>query len=454
MQRQTSSQEIKFLYGDLVSISLPSPKVDVEAFLASNDETTRFYWRHDEITFAGLGIAVALTSIGEQQVADIREQIAALFDNAQIHTDNPLAAPRLFGGFSFFKDFVSDFIWSSYYPAHFVLPHYQLLRIGNEQWMTINAQAAREEINESLVQDLREALQIKIDSLAGQKAQQNSPPSMQAQDYPMPFEQWAGNIGRVVDGVRAGELEKVVLARVCEMRFNTQIEPLAALRYLSSEYPETYRFLFEPRPQHAFLGATPELLIGVQGGRVETMGLAGSIARGTTPEETAALGQELLNSTKDRHEHQLVVDAMAVNLAEKVDDLHIGEMGVMTLSNIQHLHTPIWGKRKADYDILSLVQGLHPTPALGGKPRDKALKLIAEMEPVPRGWYAAPIGWIDGEGNGQFGVAIRSAVIQDKRVWLYAGAGIVEGSEPQKEWDETALKFRPMLQAFTAGGAS
>jgi menaquinone-specific isochorismate synthase len=95
-----------------------------------------------------------------------------------------------------------------------------------------------------------------------------------------------------------------------------------------------------------------------------------------------------------------------------------------------------------------VIAALHPTPALGGSPRELAMQLIGEYEPVPRGWYAAPVGWIDRNLNGQFGVAIRSAVAQEKRVWLYAGAGIVAESEPQKEWDETALKFKPMLNAL------
>jgi menaquinone-specific isochorismate synthase len=124
---------------------------------------------------------------------------------------------------------------------------------------------------------------------------------------------------------------------------------------------------------------------------------------------------------------------------------------IYRLSNIQHLYTPIEGQLKQETGILPLVETLHPTPALGGTPRHLAMEFIRQAEPVPRGWYAAPIGWIDCHLDGEFGVAIRSAVCQDRRVWLYAGGGIVADSIPRKEWDETALKFKPMLNALGIG---
>src|SRR5690606_29215481 len=124
-------------------------------------------------------------------------------------------------------------------------------------------------------------------------------------------------------------------------------------------------------------------------------------------------------------------------MATLTQSLHVSETGLYKLSNIQHLYTPITGTLKNGISIVDVVSTLHPTPALGGDPRDIAMRLIGEYEPVPRGWYAAPVGWIDRHMNGQFGVAIRSAVAQGQRVWMYAGAGIVKDSQPQKEWDET-----------------
>jgi menaquinone-specific isochorismate synthase len=221
------------------------------------------------------------------------------------------------------------------------------------------------------------------------------------------------------------------------------------LAFLIEHYPECYRFLFEPRPYHAFYGATPELIAKVNDKQVATMGLAGSIRRGDTPEEDDAFAIQLLNDPKERHEHRLVVEALRERLGAITDTLDIPtKTAVYKLSNIQHLYTPITGQLKRRSGILPVVELLHPTPALGGKPRDLAMDVIRETETAPRGWYAAPIGWIDYQLDGVFSVAIRSAVSQEKRVWMYAGAGIVGDSIPQKEWDETALKFRPMLNAL------
>ena len=151
------------------------------------------------------------------------------------------------------------------------------------------------------------------------------------------------------------------------------------------------------------------------------------------------LSDELLRSHKDRHEHQIVVDKIRDRLAPLTDRLDIAPIDLLKLKNIQHLHTPIQGQLKQEAGVLTLVEALHPTPALGGDPRDRAMSLIRELEPIPRGWYGAPVGWIDANLDGQFTVAIRSAVAQDTRVWIYAGAGIVADSVPEKEWEETAL---------------
>ena len=249
--------------------------------------------------------------------------------------------------------------------------------------------------------------------------------------------------------MRTSDLNKAVLSRVCEIRFDQRINVDRVLAYLNRNYSKCYRFLFEPRPYHAFYGATPELLAEVNGRVLVTMGLASSIRRGATPAEDEALASELLADPKEQYEHALVVDALKRRLAPLVERLEMTEHPeIYRLSNIQHLYTPVRARLRRPDGIVPLVEALHPTPALGGSPRDLAMAFIQEVEPVPRGWYAAPIGCIDHNLDGSFGVAIRSAVSQEQRVWLYAGGGIVADSVPQKEWDETALKFRPMLNAL------
>nr|MBP8110624.1 chorismate-binding protein [Caldilineaceae bacterium] len=167
---------------------------------------------------------------------------------------------------------------------------------------------------------------------------------------------------------------------------------------------------------------------------------------GATTEEDAAHAAGLLASAKDRHEHALVVDALRRRLLPITRQLDMAdEPQILTLSNIHHLHTPVRATLTEPLGVLPLVELLHPTPALGGSPRDLALAFIQEHEPTLRGWYAGPVGWIDANLDGSFAVAIRSAVVQERRAWLYAGGGIVPDSVPQQEWEETGWKFRPML---------
>lgn len=439
-------------YGRLLSYSLPCTGISFAGFLQQADGQERYYWenQNDHIAFAGAGTAVELTAWGDDRYQKISEQILELFDRAIIlGSDNPLTAPRLFGGFSFRSDFTPDNTWSIYAPAYFVLPHYQLVSIDGEMWLTINTQIPMDENPDDLVDDLKAALSQKIAQLkAGEWDVINLRQStLQTVNYPMTYAMWDEMISTATSRIRAGELNKVVLSRVAELQFQSRVNLLPILRHLADHYAQCYRFLFEPRPHFAFYGASPELIAGVHSRDIDTMGLAGSIGRGDTPDSDAALGNELLNSPKNRHEHQIVVDKIRDRLQSFADLNPIPEMGLLKLSNIQHIYTPINGTLKDDMGVLSVIEDLHPTPALGGDPRETAMNLISELEPIPRGWYGAPVGWVDANLDGQFSVAIRSAVAQESRVWVYSGAGIVADSVPQSEWDETALKFRPMLNA-------
>ncbi|MEZ4664498.1 MAG: isochorismate synthase [Caldilineaceae bacterium] len=375
------------------------------------------------------------------------------------------AEPHLFGGFAFSADFTPDNTWSIYYPAQFILPHYQLSVRSNstgdsEAWLTINARldlptetpsAKLAAETDELAASLSVALAERIAQLQETHLPLADLPRLRSQNYPMPYPTWEHILNTAIVQFRAGALSKVVLSRVCELRFQQSVDVAPALAYLNGAYPDCYRFVFEPRPQHAFFGASPELLVNLRGQQITTMGLAGSEPRGATPAADAALGEQLMDSAKDRHEHQLVVDALRQRLQPLCRELDIAaQPHLLKLSNIQHLYTPVTGILNEPQSVLELLEVLHPTPALGGVPRSEALDFIRQMEPVPRGWYAAPVGVINRRMEGTFTVAIRSAVTEYERVWLHAGAGIVEASNPQKEWEETALKFRPILNALGA----
>lgn len=458
MDEITQTSEYKTIgeqYGRLISVSMPCPDITLAGFLrhAKLEHQPRFYWEssRDHVAFAGFGTAVEIMEWGEDRFIDVERRARELFESSVVLDEiEPLAAPRLFGGFAFRDDFVPDAAWADFTPAHFILPHFQLVSINGDKWLTINAHIPLDDSPDEYLVELREALVERVDLLreTAQARFESIEQTPTEVNYPMLFSTWSENITAATQRMKNGELNKVVLSRVAEVRYTSPVDIDGALGYLADHYAECYRFLFEPRPGRAFYGATPELLAGVHGQIVSSMALAGSIKRGKTREDDFDYANTLLNDPKERYEHQLVVDAGKERIGAITETLTVGETGIYKLSNIQHLYTPIEGRLKKDSGIVPVVASLHPTPALGGDPREIAMQLIGEYEPVPRGWYAAPVGWIDRHMNGQFAVAIRSAVAQGQRVWMYAGAGIVKDSIAQKEWDETALKFRPMMGAL------
>ena len=441
--------------GKLVSYSMPASGISATLFLQQAEGQERFFWQNgkDQNLFAGFGIAVQMMAWGAGRFSDIQLKATILFQQASLLSGrSDLVTPRLFGGFAFRDDFTPDNTWSVFHPAHFILPHYQLVQSGKESWLTINTMLPPDEDLSEIREQLHEALVIRHDMLLQadvKKFSQSPMPSSVRTSYPMTYEDWTEIIDEAISQMRTTELEKVVLSRVCELRSRERINVCRALAYLNLHYADCTRFLFEPRPFHAFYGATPELLVQVTGKQLNTMALAGSMQRGSTAAEDVDLAHQLVDSEKERYEHTLVVESIRRRLCPFSTMLKAQEQPeIYTLSYIHHLLTPIEAQLRQAVGVLPLVQTLHPTPAMGGSPRSLALDFISHAEPVPRGWYAGPIGWIDAKMDGEFGVAIRSAVAQERRVWLYAGAGIVPDSNPRKEWDETALKFRPMFSAL------
>lgn len=441
-------------YGRLVSYSLPCPGVTPAAFLRAAAGQPRFFFEYlpGDVSFAGVGMAVELMAWGADRFRDIQQQAAELFEGAALlNAEKSPVRPRLFGGSAFRDDFVPDEAWSGFTPAHFVLPHYQLVRVAGEPWLAINVQIPPEDDPAALRDDLHTALTARIAELQAFAAVPDDLHVTSQPDrvrYPMTAPEWTANIQRAQAEIAAGRLNKVVLSRVCEVGFPGPVPVDDALAQLGVHYADCYRFLFEPEPHQAFFGATPELLAGVQGRAVRTMALAGSIRRGADMAEDARLADQLLADPKERYEHGVVVDRVRARLEAMADAVQVASTDVLRLSNIQHLHTPITGHLHDPAGALAVVEALHPTPALGGEPRAEALDMIGKCEPVTRGWYAAPVGWLDHTLDGTFVVAIRSAVAQDRRAWLYAGAGIVAESIPENEWRETGLKFRPLLDAL------
>lgn len=256
-------------------------------------------------------------------------------------------------------------------------------------------------------------------------------------------------VAHALDAIAAGELTKIVLARAQDVRAEEPLHPLEMLNGLRERFPDCYAFSCAAGSGPSFIGASPERLVRVSRQVIETEALAGSTRRGASASEDAALAGELLRSDKDRREQQEVLDDIVTRLKPLGLKLeHPESPQLRRLANVQHLHTPIRADLPDGVRVLDVLGALHPTPAVGGSPRSAALMRIRALEGFPRGLYAGAIGWLNARGGGEFFVGIRSALVEGARARVYAGAGIVAGSTPEKEFAETELKFKAMLDAL------
>jgi menaquinone-specific isochorismate synthase len=245
-----------------------------------------------------------------------------------------------------------------------------------------------------------------------------------------------------------GVVDKIVLGRNTLLAFDVapQIPPL--LQRLKAIEPNAYHFYFQPQAGHGFMGATPERLYKGVHRFIESEAVAGTCPRGRTSSEDNVLGAKLLRNEKERHEHVIVRNDIQSLLARYCHDLLVAqEPRLLKQSRVQHLYTPISGQLIADISDWDLLRLLHPTPAVGGLPRQEALQTIAQLEPFDRGWFAGPVGWL-GHDAAEFAVGIRSAILHENAISLFAGAGVVQGSVPQLEWDELETKIGIFMQAL------
>jgi menaquinone-specific isochorismate synthase len=255
---------------------------------------------------------------------------------------------------------------------------------------------------------------------------------------------WLEAVDDAVGTIRARRLEKVVLARDMLVWSEVPLDPRVLVRRLVRRFPQCFTFLYG-----GLIGASPELLVRRRGSRVESLVLAGSAARGADPSRDVALGDALLASDKDVAEHRLAVESVARVLRPLCSELDVDAAPrLLRLENVQHLATEVRGRLVAPMSALELAGALHPTSAVCGEPTDPAMELIRSLEGMERGRYGGPVGWVDRRGDGEWAIALRCAELSGSRARLFAGAGIVDGSRPEAELEETRLKFRAMLSAL------
>jgi isochorismate synthase len=358
--------------------------------------------------------------------------------------------PVAVGGFSFAPRTESaDEIWDGWGDGMFWVPTFLFQRYGQKRRVCITQVVQpdddRHELEERIAEKLARLQELEV--LGGERealvpAELNLGKALA--DEPAARDGWCEKVNQVRQSIADGHVDKVVLARTraFEAPVGQTFSPTRTLERLRERYHDCKVFMVRGPDGACFVGATPELFLRLDGQSVETVSLAGTARRGSTDEQDSHLGQALLESKKDRYEHQVVTHAICSALAPVTSQLDVNdEPHLLRLNNVQHLETRISAQLDRPRTIMELLSRLHPTPAVGGEPREAALDWIAAHEELDRGWYAGLVGWVGAAGEGLFAVAIRSAVLRGNRAWAFAGAGIVEDSDPVSEWDETTIKL-------------
>lgn len=457
----------------LVTFSERLPKIDPLPALENLTRTSisnrqiaghitagRVYWAcpRDGFALAGIGAVATFAPEGADRFQSVDAAWSALLASAVIDDPSVGASgvgPILMGGFAFDPHTRQSGRWNGFSSAHMIVPRLLLTSTGGKCWATFSLLVGADgnpDANPELLSELLSA------ALEPSKPAPNAGPEIDASPGDLSFSesqsaaQWRAIVGTAVEDIRAGAFQKVVLARDVHATAPHDLDVFAMLRHLRATHRNSFVFGYW-RGESAFVGATPERLVRLDGREVRASSLAGTEKRGSTPDEDAALSALLLASAKDRAEHAAVRDSLYSSLSEICDEVIAADApSLLTLPHVHHLHTPVQARLREGHSLLDVVARLHPTPAVGGTPREAALRFIRDHEQLDRGWYAAPIGWI-GRESGEFAVALRSALIAGSEASLFAGCGIVADSDPELEFKESVLKLRPMQSALAAAVA-
>jgi isochorismate synthase len=407
-----------------------------------------FCWEQPdrEFALAALGTSHTATSRGEKRFADVARECLRLKEGAVLDEPAGLpagAGPVWTGGFAFDPDGASSPQWSSFEPASMTLPELSICRQGDEVFMTVNVVVSPgDEVGSVLDRVEARIAGLRDDPLPLLDPHLADRPEIRSVLPPGDFEE---TIDAATTRITAGEMSKVVLAREVTVEAAAAHDPAAIFGALREQFPSCFCFC-RGTPEAAFLGASPELLIRRSGAGASTVALAGSTRRSSDPAVDDHLGEQLLRSDKNRREQRIVAERIVRKLRPHAVWVQTApEPEVVKVANIQHLATPIVAQLAESHSAVELAGMLHPTPAVGGEPWPDAESTIADLERMDRGWYAGPVGWMDATEDGEFCVALRSALLRDREARLFAGVGVVAGSDPAAELEETEVKLQALL---------
>jgi menaquinone-specific isochorismate synthase len=409
---------------DAPSLAARTVRLDADVDLLAVAGGDGLLFSRDRIGFAGRGVAARLPR------ASAAEALASITSDDAVA--RPGSGPVAFGALPFLPD---D-------PAELIVPEVTVARDADgTRWVTTVVPADGGGGDLAARHDAASAL---LDHLPTIPAPTDGPGTFDVRSA-RPPQDWVDTVAAATARIRAGELDKVVLAREITVTADRPIPIATVLLRLAAAYPGCFLYLVE-----GFCGASPELLVSRSGDVVRAQPMAGTIPRSGDPALDARRTAALLGSPTYRHEHQVTIDAVhdALLAFSSYVDFE-PEPSVVPLANVSHLATSVEGRLShPPASVLELVTALHPTPAVCGRPREAALALIAEVEQLDRGRYAGAVGWVDAAGNGQWAVSIRGASIDGATARVIAGNGMVGDSDPPTELTETRAKLQAMLSAI------
>lgn len=427
----------------LLAVTLPAPSVDPLA-AAEERADLSVYWEQPSLGEAAAGFGTALVMQAAQRKAAY-ELLAEVCRPGQVRwagaADVPLPRGPWFGGMAFDLACAPGAEWSGFPAARWVVPELLIWTRAGQSFVT--SFAPSQDGADAQLQRMEERLRAALATLPvhlREPLSRRNTLNVQSNEVA-----WHKLVTTALSAIDVGALSKVVAARAIDVAARESFEPIDVLARLRRYAPGCTTFLFAGPAGASFVGATPETLCRVSNGRVETEALAGSAAPGSPAAWT--------DSDKERREHGAVTDAIVDGLRPLAESVQVAsEPSVLALPNVIHLLTPIRAQLKDGVDASEVVRVLHPTPAVGGAPRDRALSFLREHEGLDRGWYAGVVGWM-GEGAAELMVALRSALLRGETARVFVGAGVVAGSTPEAEWRETEAKSLPMLEALGGGDA-
>jgi salicylate biosynthesis isochorismate synthase/menaquinone-specific isochorismate synthase len=400
-------------------------------------------------SLAGLGAAVTLEDRGPGRFERVAARWRELASGA--HADPP-AGPFgsglvAAGGFAFADDGSSALHWSAFSPASLIVPEIALARRDGETWCTVAAFVSPGDSAEGALARISD----RVAALRSRPLPLLDPHPTERHRIggALAPEHYEAAVARAVELIKRGELEKIVLAREVEVHAPREHDVAAVYDVLRGAFAGCFVFAIG-REAGTLIAASPELLIRREGLRASTMALAGSTGRSADPAVDDHLGERMLRSSKERREHAIVAEQIERQLRSRALWVTMpSEPSVIRIANIQHLATPIRAQFAQPVDAIELAGLLHPTPALGGEPTEIALPLIPALEGIDRGWYAGPVGWTDANGDGEFCVALRCALVEGPVARCYAGVGVVADSNPAAELAETEVKLGALLPVLS-----